>query len=356
MRGVADRIRQHADHLTATERRIAEVIATEPQTIAFGTVALVAQRAGTSGPSVVRLAVKLGYGGFVELQADVQSELARQLASARDRIRQQPDADLLSRVATTEQLNVSRTLADVRRDVFDAVVTRLADPSDAVWILSGDATAPVGATLAGLLGQLRAGVTELRGSAVAVARSLGGLRPGDTLVAMDIRRYERWLAEAVRWAVGAGAVLVTFTDSPLSPLAPGAAHTVFLATEAVGPFDSMTGGLALANAVAAGVAARLRATAPDRLDVIETAWAATAALLSEPADGPSGAERRSGADAERGAGGSAEEAAGLSAGEAAYQDGGQRDLVGNGAALGDGGPAGDQLLQLLEQAPEPAEG
>src|SRR5207248_3098152 len=83
--GVVERIMAHADRLTATERKIAEVLASEPQTIAFGTVAQVAQRAGTSGPSVVRLAVKLGYDGFVGLQADVQAELARQLGPARDR-------------------------------------------------------------------------------------------------------------------------------------------------------------------------------------------------------------------------------------------------------------------------------
>ena len=90
---------EHAERLTSTERKIAEVLAGEPQTIAFGTVAQVAQRAGTSGPSVVRLAVKLGYDGFVGLQADVQSELARQLGPARDRIRQRPPTDFLARVA-----------------------------------------------------------------------------------------------------------------------------------------------------------------------------------------------------------------------------------------------------------------
>ena len=85
--GVSERIMEHAERLTATERRIAEVIASEPQTIAFGTVALVAKQAGTSGPSVVRLAVKLGYGGFVELQADVQRDVARMIGPARERIR-----------------------------------------------------------------------------------------------------------------------------------------------------------------------------------------------------------------------------------------------------------------------------
>ena len=79
---VIERIMAHAERLTSTERKIAEVLAGEPQAVAFGTVAQVASRAGTSGPSVVRLAVKLEYEGFVDLQADVQAELARQLGAA----------------------------------------------------------------------------------------------------------------------------------------------------------------------------------------------------------------------------------------------------------------------------------
>jgi len=282
--GVTERIMQHAERLTTTERRIAEVIAGEPETIAFGTVALVAKRAGTSGPSVVRLAVKLGYGGFVDLQADVQADVARQLGPARDRIRQQPPTDLLGQVAAWEQHNVVQTLGGVSSAVFDRTVALLADPAHAVWVLPGDATYPVGAGLAGLLGALRPSVTLLSGSEVTAGRMLAGLRAGDLLVAIDIRRYERWLVELARWATGAGASLVALTDSPLSPLAPPARETLFLAAKGVGPFDSMTGGVALANALVAGVAARSRDSATGRLDTIESAWSVTGALGGQQPD------------------------------------------------------------------------
>jgi DNA-binding MurR/RpiR family transcriptional regulator len=279
---VADRIMQQAERLTTTERRIAEVIASEPQTIAFGTVALVAKQANTSGPSVVRLAVKLGYAGFVELQADVQRDVARMLGPARDRIRQQPPTDLLQRVAATEQDNVARTLGGILPAVLERVVDRLSDRSRQVWVLPGDTTAPVGETLAVPLCQLREGVTLLAGSEISAGRMLAGLRRGDTLVVIDVRRYERWLVDLARWAVGEGAVLIALTDSPLSPLATMAAETFFMAAQSVGPFDSMTGGIALANALVAGVAVRLRASAPARLDTIESVWGATRAVVGDP--------------------------------------------------------------------------
>src|SRR3982750_3891451 len=58
--------------LTPAERRVADVVLTSPEAIAFGTVADLAQRAATSGATVVRLAAKLGYDGFTSLPAAVQ--------------------------------------------------------------------------------------------------------------------------------------------------------------------------------------------------------------------------------------------------------------------------------------------
>lgn len=272
----------HAERLTSTERKIAEVLAGEPQTVAFGTVAQVAQRAGTSGPSVVRLAVKLGYEGFVDLQADVQSELASQLGPARDRIRQRPPTDLLARALAAEQDNVHSTLHAISVGALDAAAALLADRRRGVWVLAGEVTAPIGTVLAEQVAQLRDGVTQLSGSEVAMSRSLAGLVEGDTVVAVDVRRYERSVLSLSRWARDRGATLIAITDSPLSPLAAGAAHTFFIAARGVGPFDSLTGGVALANVIVTAVAARLRQSAPARLDAIEAAWTASGALVAEP--------------------------------------------------------------------------
>jgi DNA-binding MurR/RpiR family transcriptional regulator len=280
--GVVERIMEHAERLTSTERKIAEVLAGEPQTIAFGTVAQVAQRAGTSGPSVVRLAVKLGYDGFVGLQADVQSELARQLGPARDRIRQRPPTDFLARVESAEQDNIVRTLHGINQVALGRSIARLADRHHQIWVLPAEMTAPIGMVLASQLGQLRDGVTLLEGSEVAVSRALAGLDPDDTLIAIDFRRYERSLVGLTRWAHERGAAIIAVTDSPLSPLVAGAAETFFISAQGVGPFDSVTGGVALANVLIAGVAARLRQTAPARLDAIEAAWSAVGALVAEP--------------------------------------------------------------------------
>jgi DNA-binding MurR/RpiR family transcriptional regulator len=280
--GVIDRITERADRLTPAERKVAEILAGEPQTFAFGTVANVARRAGTSGPSVVRLAVKLGYGGFVDLQADVQQELARHLGPARDRIRQRPPSDVIGRALASEADNVARTLSAINQDSFRSAVAKLSDRRRHVYVLPGEMTLPAGQVLASQLVQLRDGVTLLTGSQVAASKRLATLDPGDVLVVIDMRRYERWVLTVLRRGCEQGAAVIAITDSPLSPLGTLAGETFLMAAEGVGPFDSLVGVVALTNALVAGVAARLRQTATARLDAIEAAWAATNALVAEP--------------------------------------------------------------------------
>lgn len=281
---VVDRIMAHADRLTVTERKIAAVLADEPQTIAFGTVAQVAQRAGTSGPSVVRLATKLGYDGFVALQAAVQEELALRLGPARERIRQHLPDDLVAQTQAAELDNVTSTFHNLSRDAIDRAAELLADPARRVWIYPGELTASVGTVLATFLGQLRPGVVLLTGSELAVGRAIADLAPGDVVVAIDIHRYERSLVSAVSWAASVGARILAITDGPLSPLASSAAETFLFSARGVGPFDSMVAGVALANVIVGAVAARVRTSAAGRLDAIEAAWRSWKALVVDAAE------------------------------------------------------------------------
>src|SRR5882757_5823477 len=122
---VIDLIQERRESLTATERRLAEVVLEDAQAVAFGTVAALARAADTSGASVVRFANRLGFDGFVELQAAVQQELGAKLRPAVERIREPVADDLLGQALTVELDNVSESLAAVDRRALATTVTRL---------------------------------------------------------------------------------------------------------------------------------------------------------------------------------------------------------------------------------------
>jgi DNA-binding MurR/RpiR family transcriptional regulator len=278
MTEVAERIEQNRDRLSPAERHVADVVLRDPEAVAFGTVARVADRAGTSGASVVRLSTRLGYAGFTELQAAVQSAIGQQLRPAVERIRADPVSDVVARTLRAELDNVHRTLEAVSPDEFERAVDLLADRQRVVRVIAGDAEAGIGSMLTVALSMLRDGVAQVAGSDVAVARQLAGAGPDTVLVAVDLRRYERWVVDHVGRAVDAGASLVAVTDSLLSPLSAVAVVTFPVAAEGAGPFDSHVGTLALVNALVTGVAGRLRRTAAPRLDAVERSWRAAGAL------------------------------------------------------------------------------
>jgi DNA-binding MurR/RpiR family transcriptional regulator len=279
MSEVADHIEEHRAQLSPAERRVAEVVLRDPECVAFGTVARVAERAGTSGASVVRLSTRLGYPGYSGLQAAVQRVIGQQLRPAVERIRDERGSDVLSRTRRAELDNVDRTLASVAPEAFEQAVTLLADRERSLRVVAGDAEAGVGAMLTAALALVRDDVVQVGGSDVAVARQLAGTGSETVVVAIDLRRYERWVVEHVTRAVAEGATLVAVTDSPLSPLAALASASFAVAAEGAGPFDSHVGTLALANALVTGVAGRLRRSATRRLDAVEAAWRGAGALV-----------------------------------------------------------------------------
>lgn len=273
---VVERIRDSTLRLTPAERRVAEVLAADPSSVAFGTVASLAGRSSVSGPSVLRLAAKLGFEGFVDLQAAVQAELAGQLRPATERIRAAAPSSPLARARSVEARNVEATLDAVDDAAFERAVRLLADRRHRVHVLSGEASAGVAAMVVDALDLLRPGIATLGGSDVAVARQVAGVEDSDVVLALELRRYERWVLATASSCTDAGATVVAVTDQPLSPLAEGATEVFLVTAVGAGPFDSHVGTLALGNALVAGVAARLRTSATARLDAVE---AQSSALL-----------------------------------------------------------------------------
>jgi DNA-binding MurR/RpiR family transcriptional regulator len=139
-------------------------------------------------------------------------------------------------------------------------------------VISGDASTGVAVQFTADLGLLRPGVEMLMGNDIAIQRQIALLSADTTVIALDVRRYDRWLVDAVRLMHARGCWIAAITDSPLSPLALDAERSFIVHADSDGPFDSHVGTLALLNAVVAAAAGRLTLSATDRLDGVERAW------------------------------------------------------------------------------------
>jgi DNA-binding MurR/RpiR family transcriptional regulator len=270
----SDLIAAVSSDLTPTERRIAEEVLTEPTLLAFGTVSDLADRVGTSRPSIVRFANKLGFKGYTSLQKHARSDLSHQLARPSERIRRGERTAPLARVA------IQDAITSVFASIADGHLTKLAAPlvrARNVWVLSGETSKAGAHAFQSGLSMIRPCVRSLEEHSFATDLSDAG--PDDVAVVFDFFRYRRQVASATRVFADAGVTVVAITDSPLSPLVELADVWCEIEIPAISPFDSSVPVVAIAELLVSQVARDLQDDATARIDCIETLWERTEVFL-----------------------------------------------------------------------------
>jgi len=270
----SDLVAAASGELTPTERRIAEAVLAEPTLLAFGTVSDLADRVGTSRPSIVRFANKLGFQGYTLLQKHVRSGLSQQLSRPSERIRQ----DDITAPPVRDLINAG--ISSVLDAFEDGRVAELAAPvvqAEKVWILSGETSRAGAHALYSGLSMVRPRVRTLEEHSFGTDLSDAG--PGDVAVVFDFRRYRRQVVTATRVLANAGVSIVAITDSPLSPLVELADSWCQIEVPAIGPFDSSAPIVVLCELLVASVAQELKDDAKNRIDRIEALWEDTEAFL-----------------------------------------------------------------------------
>ena len=262
-----DLIAAVSGNLTPTQRRIADAALAEPTLLAFGTVSDLADRVGTSRPSIVRFATKLGFKGYTDLQQQIRKDLSHRLSRPSERIRS----------SGSKAISAKAAINDAISSVFDAVegnrITELVTPivrARKVWVLSGETSQAGAHALQSGLSMVRPGVHWLEEHSFGT--KLSDAAPGDTAVVIDFLRYRRQVTLAARVLAEAGVTIVAITDSPLSPLVELADTWSQITVPAIGPFDSSVPIVVLCELLVARVATDLQDVATDRIDRIEALW------------------------------------------------------------------------------------
>ena len=272
-RSVRSRVEELVPELSASQRRVAELVIRDPEAVAFGTAEAVAQAAGTSAPTVVRFAVRLGFDGWSALQDAVRGEVSHQLQSALSRVHEPRRSPLLTHAIEVEQANVEHTLGRLDSGDFARMVDLLADTRRRVWVLTNTQCEGIGARVTDELRIVRDRAFHLTGNEFRMHTDLASLQPGDVVLSLDTQRHEQWLVRTQRRAVAAGAVPIVLTDRVPHSLDGSGGVTATFAVGTVGPFESFVGLVALLNALVAGVTDHHRTRAIGRLERLEHAWA-----------------------------------------------------------------------------------
>jgi len=190
---VADRLIEHRDAMTPTERHLVNTLLDDYPIAGLGTITDLAQTASVSTTTVARMLQKTGFDGFPQFQGALRAELKEMIS---DQVSKRnlwqndlPDEHVLNRYSRQGLENQRRSLDEVRPETFDALCALLADPDRTIFITGGRITGTLAQYLYLHLQMIRPHV-RLVASGGAWPHDLLDIRPGDAVVVFDVRRYE----------------------------------------------------------------------------------------------------------------------------------------------------------------------
>ncbi len=125
MTGTLDVIRSCLESLRASEKKVARCVLADPDAVIRSSITELAEKAGTSEPTVIRFCRKLGLGGYLELRLN----LARDLPSAQyifENVSEKDSlAEIVSKILNAHREAISNTLNKLNLDDLEAAVQAL---------------------------------------------------------------------------------------------------------------------------------------------------------------------------------------------------------------------------------------
>lgn len=254
---IGEEVRDRLGDMTPSERRVARALLATYPTAGLESLPQLADAASVTGPTVLRFVRKIGYDGYPDFQRSLRLEVQARTEGLyslyETRATTQDDLVLHSSLdAFTRALEDTFSATTLEDDLTD-VVSLLSNPKHHVWFVGGRFSHLLATYLCLLLRRLRPGCSMVGDTPDArVLDSLEISRKG-VLCLFDYRRYQPDTIAVGRVAAERGAAVIVFTDPWLSPAVEFARRVFISHSDSASPFDSMLGGFALAELIAAKV-------------------------------------------------------------------------------------------------------
>lgn len=205
-------------NLKSAEKKAADFLLEEPETIFALNTEEYARKAGCSQATIVRLSKKLGYEGYPELKADFESLRRGEPYSDYEGIsRDDPPFTVLRKIFETSSGALADTLNVINQESYSKAVEAMVAADALMFCGVGDA-----ALVAQEAYQRWARLGQKCYCAVDPDLQLilaSNLKPGDVLVTISHSGRSKSVLNVVREAEEAGALVVAITNFPVSPLA-----------------------------------------------------------------------------------------------------------------------------------------
>lgn len=257
------------------QRRIAQYITQAYDKAAFMTASRLGATVGVSESTVVRFAVDLGFDGYPSMQKAMQEMVLNRLTSvqrievANDRL---GDQDIISMVVRSDIEKLRQTDETVNRSEFSNAVNAILK-AKRVYIIGVRSVAPLANFLGYYLNYMFNNVHVISGMSTGeMFEKIVGVNSEDVVIAFSFPRYSASTTKGARYCRSAGATVIGFTDSNLSPLGQCCDYVLLAKSDMVSLVDSLVAPLSLVNALIVAIASKREKELSRTFENLERIW------------------------------------------------------------------------------------
>ncbi len=267
------RINQTGRRLSKGQKRIAEYIVNHYDKAAFMTASKLGDKVQVSESTVVRFAIALGYDGYPALQKALQ-EMIRNRLTAVQRVEMTGDMSesaVLGTVFKADMQNIRQTIEDLDEANFSRTVDALCE-AERVYVVGVRSSAPLAQFLGYYMNFIRDNVMVITSGISDVLEQVARVGEKDVVLGISFPRYSRRTIEAMNYAKGKGAAVVSLTDTPLSPLGEASDFCLTARSDMASFVDSLVAPLSMINALIVAMSLRHREEVSEHFAQLESLW------------------------------------------------------------------------------------
>ena len=272
---IAEKIQASSKTMTRSEIQLADSILGDYPISGLGSMTEIAEKAGVSTPTVLRMVRKLGFKGFPDFQASLRKELGEVISNPiakRDAWQNElPEQHIVNRYSRATQDNQRATLEQLDIESFDEMCGLISDPNRRIYIAGGRISHTMAQYLYLHLQMIRADVRLVPASS-AWAHDLLDIQKDDLLITFDIRRYQNDTLLMAQMAQKRGANVALFTDQWRSPIHRFAQYSFGARIAVPSAWDSCQSLLLLVECAVASVQEATWESVKERADTLEAVF------------------------------------------------------------------------------------
>lgn len=274
MNDVYDRIAKKMDKMSKSQRKIAEYILNNKDSVAFMNVSKLAKEADVSEASIIRFATFMEYKGYPQLQKELQ-EKTREHLSMKERLTnsytEYNDDDAgIAKIFNDDADRIQKTLSGLDFQTFHTVMEKIIN-ARRIFIVAGRSAAALGTFFYYYL-NIVMGNVELITSFNGDEEIMHNVNEEDVVIAITFKMYTRKTVELLAYAFEKNAITVSITDFMTSPVIKNSKYYFLTEAQLNTYLDSFVAPLSLINAILTYLGKYKNKELEERLTSLEAMW------------------------------------------------------------------------------------